>query len=669
MSLETKRFYEFGPYRLDIDERVLLRGDEPVQLTPKAFDTLVALIENPGHVLEKEELMKRVWPDTFVEEANLAVNISALRKALGEPPAGGQYIETVPRRGYRFVAGVTQTWADPPGLIVRERTRSRIVVEEISQQVEPLPELETAAARRVEAGRFEVARIEGEAARPAHYLKGRPKRSRAAAAIGLALAVVVGAAVYYLFIRDASRRQPGQPRRLAVLPFQNLKPDSETDFLGFSLADAIITKLGYVSALIVRPSSYVGKYRNQDIDPRQVASELNVDTLLTGNFIKEGDELRITAQLIDATRGVILWKLPIDLKYERLLTVQDKVSQQIIQGLQLNLSPAEHARLASNAPDNPQAYELFLRGVDLYQTNRFTSALKMLEQSVELNPNYALAWAHLGRAYSANAAFQFGGQAHYKKAQEYYEHALGINPEQIEAHIFMANLFTDTGRADKSVLLLREAIATNPNLAEAHWELGYAYRFGGMLEESIEECERARRLDPEVKLYSSALNSYLYAGQYDKFIQSLPERDIAYIVFYRGLANYYLKNFAQAAADFDRAYELSADFYTRIGKALSYGIAGQKEKGIELLRETRQMIEERGVGDAEGKYKVAQASAVLGDKAAAIRILRQSIEGGFYCYSYFIADPLLENIRSDLEYAPLMEMARARHEDFKLRFF
>jgi tetratricopeptide (TPR) repeat protein len=233
----------------------------------------------------------------------------------------------------------------------------------------------------------------------------------------------------------------------------------------------------------------------------------------------------------------------------------------------------------------------------------------------------------------------------------------------------MANLNTDTGKAAQAVPLLREVLKTNPNLAEAHWELGYAYRFGGMLKESIEEGERARQIDAEVKLYSSAFNTYLYAAEYEKFLKSLPTRDVAFIVFYRGLGNYYLRNFPQASADLDRAYELSDELYTRVGKALSYAVAGQREKGLALLRDTRQMIEERGVQDAEGIYKVAQAYAVLGDKESAIRMLRRSIEGGFFCYPYFTTDPLLDNIRGQAEYAKLMEMARARHEEFKSKLF
>lgn len=669
MRHESTHLYEFGPFRLDATERVLFREAAPLSLTPKAFETLLALVENNGRILEKDTLMKRVWPDSFVEEANLAVNISSLRKALGERPGGGQYIETVPRRGYRFAADVKEVLEERPDVIVQERTVSRLLVQEEFEtegtQADMLFVTPPAGALQKSDARFDL-QTAGEL-RPKPVLFAR----KIYAVLALSVLALIAAVTYWAIKRETVSPATGQPRSLAILPFRNLKPDPESDFIGGALAETITTKLGYVtsiSAVNVRPSSYVEKYRNQVIEPKKFAKELNVDTLLTGTYFKEGDDLRINVELIDIRKDITLWKKEIDLKYDRLLTVQDQVSQQIISSLQVNLSTAEAELFNRDKPNNPNAYEKFLRGVDLYQTNRFKSALEMLEESVKISPDFALGWAHLGRAYSANASFQLAGELDYKKALSCYERALELNREQIEAHIFKANLFTDTGRADEAIPLLREVLNTNPNLAEAHWELGYAYRFGGMLEQSIKQCELARQINPEVKLYSSALNAYLYHKDYEKFLKSLPETDIAYIVFYRGLGSYYEGNLKQAALYFNRARELSDELYTRTGKALSYAISGENKKGLEVLLETRQMIEERGVGDAEGIYKVAQAYAVLGDRQSALRMLRYSIEKGFFCYPYFTEDPLLEHIRGESEFATLMEIARTRHEEFKRRF-
>jgi TolB-like protein len=284
------------------------------------------------------------------------------------------------------------------------------------------------------------------------------------------LGVAVLGLVYSLHRKQSSGAQssPG-PRSLAIIPFRNLRQDTDSDFLGFSLADAVATKLSYVSALTVRSSSAVEKYRDQVIDIQEVATDLNVDTLLTGNFVREGDDLRIISELIDVRTQRILWKEAFDLKYEKLLIIQESVAQQIVKGLEVNLSPTEAERMKADRPIDPLAYEYYLRGVDLYSRSDFPMAIKMLEKSTELNPRYSLTWAHLGRAYDATASFQLGGREQYQKAEAAYEKALSLQPAQIETRVYMANMLTDTGRVEQAVPLLREALKANPNHAEAHW--------------------------------------------------------------------------------------------------------------------------------------------------------------------------------------------------------
>lgn len=473
------------------------------------------------------------------------------------------------------------------------------------------------------------------------------------------------------FIRKAREAgSPKGPRSLAVLPFRNLNGDPKTDFLGFSLADEIITKLDYVNSLTVRPSSSVDKYRDRAVDPKKVAEELNVDTLLTGTFLRDGDDLRITAQLIDVKPDKILWRESIDFKYDKLLTVQDQVAQQIIKQMELSLSPAEAAKLKPEKPINNAAYEDYLRGIDFYALNDYPAAIDMLEKATALEPNYAPAWAHLGRAYTTSGSLQFGGREQYGKAQAAYEKAIALNPALVEPRIYLANLLTDTGRVEQAVPLLRSALQDSPNNAEAHWELGYAYRFAGMLKESVDECEKARQYNPQVKLSSSAINALLYLGEYEKFLQSLPINDSAYILFYRGLTEYYLNQHDQAAHDFDEAYARNpALLPVDVGKAFSYSIQHDNAGGLKLLQQVEDKIEDRGVSDPEGIYKVAQAYAALGNKAAALHMLRNSIGGGFFCYPYFMRDPLLQSLRGEPEFQELMQQASRRHEQFKSTFF
>ncbi|MBV9304469.1 MAG: winged helix-turn-helix domain-containing protein [Acidobacteriaceae bacterium] len=637
--------YQFGPFRLDPAEHRLMRDGQPVSLAPKAFELLVYLVENHGRLLTKDQIMRAVWPGSFVEEANLTVSISALRKALEKADGDLSYIETIPKKGYRFAVSVEE---------VRTPELSPVPEEHAPQLPSPVTP--------------------------------RPSR-RKTIVIAAAAVILCGLAITAYLVRQRktnSAATSGQ-HSLAILPLQNVKHDPENDFLGFSLADAVITKLDSVSSLTVRPSSAIEKYRTQPVDIPRVASELNVDTLLTGTFIREGDDLRITYQLVDAKTDRILGKDEIDLKYDKLLTVQDNVTQQIIKSLELNLSPSEAERIKPDEPVNPLAYEYYLRGVDLMGSHNFPLAIKMLEKSADIDPKHALTWAYLGQCYTSDAAFEFGGRAQYHKAQAAYERALALRPKQIEASTFLANLLIDTGKVEQAVPLLRDALKSNPMQAAVHWELGYAYRFAGMLRESVAECERARQIDPSVnsgqsvegtkgssrmKPNGAVLNTYLYLGEYDKFLQSLPDDENSdFILFYRGFGEYHLKHWDRAAKDFDRANEIHPSLYAQIGKALSYSIARQNSEALGILHKVEDMIRQRGVGDPEATYKIAQSYAVLGDKISALRTLRSSIENGFFPYPYLVTDPLLANIHNEPPFAESLNLARRRYEAFKTKFF
>jgi tetratricopeptide (TPR) repeat protein len=239
----------------------------------------------------------------------------------------------------------------------------------------------------------------------------------------------------------------------------------------------------------------------------------------------------------------------------------------------------------------------------------------------------------------------------------------------LDAQIFLANLLVDTGQVGDAIPLLRNALKTNSNYAAAHWELGYAYRFAGMLDESVAECERARQLDPLVKANGSVLNTYLYLGQYRKFLESLPVDDSSFILFYRGFGEFHERRFDEASRDFDRAYEVEATLYTEIGKALSNSIHQHKAEGLERLRGLEGKIRERGVGDPEATYKMAQAYTALGDKTSALRTLRASVDSGFFSYPYISKDPLLSDLHGEPEFARILNIARQRYDSFRSSIF
>lgn len=657
-----KQLYEFGSFTLDVEESRLLRRGQPVPLKPKVLETLFVLVESSGHVIDKKELMQRLWPDSFVEEANLAVNISQLRKALGDDENGEHFIETVPKRGYRFAAQVTKILAQRADLVVHERTRSRIVIEEEETNGSLGPTTATALASPGGASLAAATIIT-----VGNFLPGLKQRRLLLVLPVFFIATI--AAGYFIYLRrQRSANLPAKSRSLAVIPFHNLKPDAETDFLGASLADAITTRLSNTDAVTIRPSAFTDKYRNQSIDLRKIAEELSVDSLLTGNYLKDGDDVRITAQLVDVAANKILWHETMDAKFAKILAVEDQVSLKVIQGLQLSLTPVEAERLKQDVPHDELAYEDYHRGRFLISTNNHSKAIEILERSVARDPQYALAWAYLGKAYSVTASQYFGGREYRDKAETAYGKALALNPQHPETLVLIANFLTENNRVEEAVPILRELLKTHPNYPYARWELSYAYRYAGALNPSIEEGERALQLYPNMT--GHLFNSYLYAGQYQKFIESLPSREDPYLVFYHGLGYYYMKDFERARAAFDRAYELdSSAVISHIGKALSLAAAGKNREALELLKTSEARVEEGGAGDGEIFYKLAQVYAVLGDKQSALRNLRSSIEQGFFCYGYFITDPLIGSLRADAEYVPLMEKTRQRHEEFKRRFF
>ena len=628
---ERKRLYEFGAFRLDPSERILARRGTRIPLSPKAFDTLVLLVQRHGHVLTKDELIQTLWPDSFVEENNLTQQISALRRALGSEH---EYIETVPKLGYRFISDAREV--DGDAAVSRGRNNVEVVVPKTSSD-QSVP----------------------AAAKPAATKRWRTKPVfLAAAATAL---VLLALALYRSW--SPSRKPAPRPgtRTLAVLPLRNLKPGRDTDFLSLALTDAIINRLGYASALRTEPLSTVAKYRDTDIDARRIARELNVQDVLTGSYVREGDELRVTTELIGVGPDPGLWRDNIELKYDKLFSVQDRVAISVIHSLGLELRPEEAERLNQGVPTNAAAYEYYLRGLDEGFQSNYKGAIEMLERSVALEPGDAMAWAELATVELGYGEIQGGDSGYLDRGWQAFQRARNADPDNRLIVDMMAFHLLEHNRAQESVPLLRESLRRNPTDSFAHWYLSEAYRYGGALEKSVAEGELALRLNPRVA-DNLTFNTYLYMGQYRKFLESLSRAENnARTSFYRGLAYYYLKDTRGASQEFDRAWALnSALSHARIGRALACALRHRREQGLELMKE----VERSGSDDGEMSYKMAQAYAQLGDPESALRLLRRAIALNFYPYSYFVRDPMLEPVRRDPGYLAAMELARRRQQAF-----
>jgi DNA-binding winged helix-turn-helix (wHTH) protein/TolB-like protein len=658
---ENNPIYEFGAFRLDPAERVLARNGERISLAPKAFDTLLLLVRQSGHVLSKDELIKTLWPDSFVEENNLTQQISQLRRALTDGDDGQSYIETVPKLGYRFIPEVREIGGDPSAfprtdeanIVVTRRTRTHIVLRE---EVEEEGFSDEPVLTAVEVSR----QRNGTGAQA----KWRAKTVAAAVTLTSLLLVSASVAIYRYWNPAKPPVASAGTRTLAVLPLRNLKPDAETDFLSLALTDAIISRLGYANDLSVAPLSSVAKYRGTDVDARQIARELNVQNVLAGSYIKDGEDLRITTEFISADKNVSPRRENVELKYDKLFRVQDWVAVSVIHSMGLALQPQEAERFNQGVPANPAAYEYYLRGINQGFKSDWASAGRLLEKSVALEPGNAMAWNELGTVYVAYGENQGGDSSYVDKGWQAFQRAIALDPQNRFIVDTMAFQLLEHNKAEEAIRLLQESLQRNPTDSFAHWYLSEAYRYGGALEQSVAEGELALKLNPNVA-ENLTFNTYLYVGQYQKFLDGLPrDENNARAVFYRGLARYYLNDTRAAEEDFDRAFALNpALLHARIGHALACGLRGQNQQGLELMGN----IERAGGDDGEMSYKIAQAYAQLGDVKSSMHLLRRSIDLNFYPYAYFVRDPLLDPLRGEPEYSAIMELARQRQEAFLKR--
>lgn len=311
MSAETSQLYEFGPFRLDGIRRVLWRDGQPVPLTAKVFETLVVLIESRGHVVEKDALLKAIWPESFVEESNLAQNVSALRKALGEFPGENRYIVTVPGRGYRFVADVRpispQIIEQSAVASTERRTTADLIVEE------------------------EI--VEENARQNGPVLTRR--RLQTIAALTALSAIALGVAGWRMW-KTRPAPDVAATRTIAVLPFQALTPHGENT-LGLGLADAVITKLTNIRQLVVRPTSSILKYAGPSADPWAAGRELDVEAVLDGKVQATGDRVRVTVQLVRVSDRRPLWAETFDQSFTNIFGIEDAISEKVAQALAVRL--------------------------------------------------------------------------------------------------------------------------------------------------------------------------------------------------------------------------------------------------------------------------------------------------------------------------------------------
>ena len=654
MSTQPQHLYEFGPYRLDTAEKVLLRNGEPVALTPKAFETLVALVERSGHLVEKGDLMKEVWADSFVEDSNLTNNVYALRKLLGQGENGKSYIETVPTRGYRFTAPVKEL--PPETLVVEKRTVTRVVSEETTE----------GSPRQTLIGGGEAVERHADLARAlvrtpeVSSTKRRTWRWLLVALFGVSL-VITG-----FFIYRSLTAAPRQIESIAVLPFKNESGNPDVEYLSDGVTETLINSLSQLSNLTVKARSTVFRYKDRTVEPQAVAAELSVQAILTGRVVQRGDDLTLYLSLVDGRNGDQLWGQRYDRKLTDLVALQNEIGYDVSHKLRARLSGADEQKLAKSYTKNAEAYQLYLKGrYHWYKSTAEDSskAREYFQQAIDVDPSFALAYSGLADVYGrASALGQVRPEDGWPRHEAAVRKALELDPNIAEIHNSLAGLrlyyYRDVPGAESE---FKRAIELDPNYVEARAHYGGYLTLMGRFDEAIAQSTRAQELDPLSPGISRRLGRTLFhARRYDEAIQQLLkalELNPGYVLAHQDLGDAYEQKqmYGEAVAAWHRAMTLSRDdelaaILERAYKESGYegAVRASSRKSLEQLREKARR------GEFVPAMDFVRLHVRLGDKQQAFAWLEKAYEERTRLIFTIKVDPLFDNLRTDPRFVDLL---------------
>ncbi|HEY6186108.1 MAG TPA: winged helix-turn-helix domain-containing protein [Pyrinomonadaceae bacterium] len=658
MLKQEEHIYEFGAFRLNVKAKLFLKENKPVPLNPKTFELLAMLVQRSGHLIEKEELLRELWPDSFVEESNLTQNIYLLRKALGEDANGDAYIKTVPRHGYRFMAEVREVHEDlKEPLAETQSTQALAPVEAEKQEMtppprssylidyEPLLELSPPVTSQMPGGRLRAGLI----------------------TLLTALSLAVALAFFWNSSRRERRETTSTGKAIAVLPFKTLGAESQQEMLGLGMADAIIIKMSKLRQVPVLPTSTIIKYTGREHDPVAIGRELGVDAVLDGTVQRSGDRIRVTVQLIRLDDATTLWSEVYDEQFISIFSVQDVISEHVAESLKPDLSHEEKAQLAKHSTGNTEAYEAYVRG--LYFWNKrsedgLARAVEYFQRAVEKDPDFALAYAGLADAYGLIGFFGYKllpfAEAH-AKAKAAAERALYLDETIAEAHTAMAMIKeiyeSDSASAEREH---QRAVTLNPNSATAHQRYSVYLNDHGKLDEGLQEMYRARSLDPLSAVINSNLGITLYyrhdydqAAEYcRKSIETEPDYippQIALGMIYEEKGQY-----TEAIAQFNRAKAVArGHLYAQAleGLGFTYAAMGRRDEAQKVLAELDQLAKV----NETAQFSKVSILARLGQTKEAFKILEREIAGSTELPFWFRTDPRYESLRSDPDYREFLQ--------------
>lgn len=650
--------FVFGTFSLNVEERLLLRGEEVISLSPKVFDTLVVLVENAGRALSKDELLNKLWPDSFVEESSLTQNISILRKALGEETSHPQYIETIPKRGYRFIASVEER---------RETETANVIQHQRSESV-PIEEEEDSAPDESQS----LILATPEATQPARIHSPIQRRRWMMYAGIFALCFAMIAVMAYLRLRPRRQEEgTGAVKSIAVLPFKTIGVEDEKELLGLGMADAIIIRLSKIQKLSTLPTSTVYKYTDNQRDVLAIGHDLGVDAVLDGTVQLSEGRVRVTAQLIRLSDGKTLWADKFDEEYNNIFTVQDSISERMAETLMLQISTDEKERVAGRITQNTDAYQSYLTGLYFWSRGRedIAKSIPYFERAVEQDQNFALAYAYLADCYYYSAATNHARldaatkesiaayEESLRRARENVAKALSLNEGIAEAHTVVAGIKTQEKDYPGAAIEYQRALELNPNFARGHNRYGVFLFHLSDLDGAVRELRRGQELDPASRVSNAALaNMLLFARNYDEAIKygsRAVEIDPAFAPGREALGEAYLLKgiYNEAIAQCNEILKSKASsLHLQLAKAdlaIAYANAGRKAEAQNILQDLLQN------GKELRPYTFATIYAALGDTDKGLEWLKQE-ELTHFRMATLKYDPFLDPLRSDQRYAQLL---------------
>jgi len=608
----------FGIFQLDLTARELHKAGVKVKLQDQPFRVLALLVDRAGQVVTREEFRQRVWPtDVYVGfDQGLNNAIRKVRDALGDSADSPRFIETVDRRGYRFVAPVSA--------------------------------------------------VPGRPSEPRLHFGLRTLRNTAL--IGFTTVSLIAALAYWAWQgSDMHARASNEKVILAVLPFDNLSHDPDQEFFSDGLTEEMITQLGKLNPerLTVIARGSVAKYKGSRLSVDQIGKELHADYLVQGSVRRASDRVRITVQLIRVRGQTDLWAESYDRELRDVLAVQDSVARTIANQIHITLTPGQQSRLASRANLDPEAYEAYLKG--RYYWNKRTAdglqkALIYFQQAINQDPAYGAAYSGLADCNSGLAWHGFKSPAEaLPKAHAAALKAIEFDPQSAEAHASLGLVLTHRWDWTGAEAEFKHALRLDPRYANAHHWYGDYLSIMGRHDEALLEARQALELDPlNLMIGTWVGRRYYLARKYDLAIEqgrNTVELDASFAAARLQLGENYVQVglHEQGLAELETAAGLSGNsplYLTQV--AVAHASAGRKTEALQIVAQLQTISNTRYVSP----YGFAQIYAALSDKEQTFKWLQIAYDDRAVWMSYLAVDPVLDNFRSDQRFQDLLQRVR-----------